>query len=144
MKNINEIPAVLAPALREIFDAPIHTCTRAQAIDDGVLIDVTETAREAGFRLPVALTRAVFADCVAWGELDTRRRKAPQDEAGRLLDVLWMAHGACCRQHDSSVARFYLSRVPRVGRGRYVELIANIGPGDEGEPVVTIMQSDED
>ncbi len=68
----------------------ISSYTRAQAIADGVLVDVTETAKEAGFRCPVALTRAAWADCVAWSEADTRRQ-VPQDEAGRLWDVLWMA-----------------------------------------------------
>jgi hypothetical protein len=36
----------------------IHSYSRAQAIADGVLIDVSATAREAGIRCPVALTRA--------------------------------------------------------------------------------------
>jgi hypothetical protein len=38
----------------------VHRYTRADALRDGVLIDVTETAREAGIRWPVALT------CAAW------------------------------------------------------------------------------
>jgi len=33
----------------------IHRYTRADAIADGVLIDVSQTAREAGFAYPVAL-----------------------------------------------------------------------------------------
>lgn len=34
-------------------DAPVvHAYTRAEAIEDGVLVDVSETAREAGFRVP--------------------------------------------------------------------------------------------
>src|SRR5262249_4146387 len=33
---------------------------RADALRDGVLIDVTPTAREAGFRYPVALTAATW------------------------------------------------------------------------------------
>ena len=37
----------------------IHVYTRAQAIADGVLIDATELAREAGFRFPVALSAEV-------------------------------------------------------------------------------------
>ena len=41
-------------------DDLIHRYTRKQAIEDAVLVDVTPTAREAGFRLPVALTRAVW------------------------------------------------------------------------------------
>jgi hypothetical protein len=36
----------------------IHCYTRADAIRDGVLNDVSETAREAGIRWPVALTAA--------------------------------------------------------------------------------------
>jgi Family of unknown function (DUF6573) len=43
----------------------VHRYTRAQAIEDGVLIDVSATAREAGIRYPVALTSAVWGRCVA-------------------------------------------------------------------------------
>ena len=38
----------------------IHQYTRADAIRDGALIDVSATAREAGFKFPVALTAAVW------------------------------------------------------------------------------------
>ena len=38
----------------------IHSYSRAQAIEDGVLVDVSETAREAGFTVPVAITRAAW------------------------------------------------------------------------------------
>ena len=36
--------------------------SRAQAIEDGVLVDVSDIAKEAGFRYPVALTSALWAD----------------------------------------------------------------------------------
>ncbi len=41
----------------------IHMYTREQAIEDGQLIDVSETpeAKEAGFRIPVCLTAGVHA-----------------------------------------------------------------------------------
>ncbi|MCE9563538.1 MAG: hypothetical protein K8U57_15970 [Planctomycetes bacterium] len=44
----------------------IHSYTRANALADGVLVDVSETAREAGIRFPVALTqaRAIARDCL--------------------------------------------------------------------------------
>jgi hypothetical protein len=42
----------------------IHAYTRADAIRDGVLIDVSAVAREAGFKFPVALTAAVWERCV--------------------------------------------------------------------------------
>ena len=39
----------------------ISTYTRAQALADGVLVDITLWAREAGFTIPVAVTAAVWA-----------------------------------------------------------------------------------
>ncbi|HMB06618.1 MAG TPA: DUF6573 family protein [Isosphaeraceae bacterium] len=64
----------------------ISVCTRARAIADGVLIDVTETARDAGLRWPTALTAAAY---------ERHMKKIPergvaQDEARRLRDVLRM------------------------------------------------------
>ncbi|MEU4294388.1 DUF6573 family protein [Kribbella sp. NPDC026596] len=35
----------------------IHSYSRADSIAGGILIDVTETARESGFTVPVALTQ---------------------------------------------------------------------------------------
>lgn len=130
--------------LAEVFGDSIHTYTRAQAIEDGVLVDVSETAREAGFRLPVAMTRAAWDDCVEWSEIDNQRQ-IYQDEAGRLWDVLWMACRAARR--GGQEIRFQLYRVPRGGRGtrsRLVTLKALCGPGDQGEPVVTILLPNED
>ena len=34
------------------FAPIIHSYTRAQAIEDGILVDVSDTAREAGFTIP--------------------------------------------------------------------------------------------
>jgi hypothetical protein len=64
----------------------IHRYTRAQALADGVLVDVSPVAREAGIRYPTALTRAVWENYV----------KVPpgvtcQDESGRLWDIVWGA-----------------------------------------------------
>jgi hypothetical protein len=42
----------------------IHLYTRADAIRDGVLIDVSRVAREAGIRYPMALTAPGWAKCV--------------------------------------------------------------------------------
>src|SRR5947199_32657 len=63
----------------------IHRYTRADAIRDGVLIDVSATAREAGIRWPVALTRAVWERCV-----NVPAGVVCQGEAGRLWDVLFL------------------------------------------------------
>ncbi len=131
--------------LFEIFGEPIHGYTRRQAIDDGFLVDVSETAREAGFSVPVAMTRAAWADCVEWTEADSKRQ-IHQDESGRLWDVLWMTWNYA-RRNGSYITRVQLYRVPRGGRGirpRLTFLKAVIGPGDDGEPVITICMPDED
>jgi hypothetical protein len=131
--------------LRAFFGEPIHIYTRRQALEDGYLVDVTTTAQEAGFRVPVAITQAAWANCVAWTEEDSQRQ-VYQDEAGRLWDVLWMASLAARRGSGERLA-FQLYRVPRGGRGvrpRLVSLHLVIGPGDQGEPVITILMPNED
>src|SRR5437879_6332420 len=69
----------------EVFGDVIYSYTRTQAIEDGVLVDVTPMAREAGFVYPVALTRAVWNRYVEVPEGVTG-----QDEIGRLWDIVWM------------------------------------------------------
>lgn len=126
----------------DVFGKTISSYTRAQAIADGVLVDVSAMAREAGFRIPVALTSAVWADCVAWTDADSGR-----GESGRLWDVLWMGALAAKRAHGAQRIAFQLNRVPRDGRTtqlRPVVLNLHIGPGDNAEPVITILMPNED
>ena len=123
----------------------IYSYSRAQAIDDGVLIDVSDMARQAGFMVPVALTTAAWSDCVSWADADSRRQ-TPQDESGRLWDVVWMAYLATRRTAGSHV-EVTLFRVPCDGcsrAARTARLRMHIGPGDQGEPVITIMMPGED
>lgn len=117
----------------------IFIYTRAQAIEDQVLVDVTKTAKEAGFVYPVALTRAVWEKCVAV----PKGAESHQDWQGRLWDVLMVMHVGCRANRDSSEFLFTLS----VHNGRELEevtLKAHCGPGDEYEPVITVMMPDED
>ena len=137
----------------ELFGDPIHTYTRAQAIEDSVLVDVSEAAREAGILWPVAVTAAAWADCVAWSDADEQRKRdyTGQSESGRLWDLCWMLslsmQAAASRGRATQKLSFVLSRVPREGRGvrpRLVRLHFIVGPGDAGEPVITVLQPDED
>lgn len=128
-----------------LFGGVIHHYSRAQAIADGVLVDVSNSSLEVGFRIPVAMTAAVWTDCVAWEDEDSIRQTT-QDEPGRLLDVLWLARLAAKNVQDSRLA-FDVRRVPRDGHSVYprpVTLHMAIGPGDAGEPVITLMMPDEE
>lgn len=122
-------------------DDLISAYTRKQAIEDGVLVDVTETAREAGFVIPVAVTAGVWAECVRVPE-----GVMGQDEAGRLWDVLTMLRLAVRRASEGSRVDFavHVRRDDSDGTPPLVSLYALCGPGDDAEPVVTVMLPDED
>ena len=129
------------------FGEVVYAYTRQQAIEDGVLIDVTEMAREAGFRWPVTVTAAVWADCIAWSE-DDDARQVYQDESGRLWDLLFVAtYAVQSARQDHGQLRYDIWRIPRDGRSTDAQLVSLkliAGPGDNGEPVMTIMQPHED
>ena len=129
------------------FGKVISVYTRAQALADGVLIDAGPMAREAGFRWPVAITAGAWADCVTWSDADSERQ-THQDQSGRLWDALFMAaHAVRTRADAGAQLLFELYRVPRDGRSTGAErtkLKLVVGPGDDGEPVMTILLPNED
>jgi hypothetical protein len=118
----------------------ISAYTRAEALSDGVLVDVTDTARETGFLHPVALTRAAWELCVA---LSPAAKRAGTDERGRLWDVLWMMRWAVGRSRGASQIDFELLCVTTSVRPSRVALRSVVGPGDDGQPVVTVMLPEE-
>ena len=124
-------------------DPQLISCyTRSDAIADGLLVDVTEAAREAGFLLPVALTRAAWDLCVA---LSPAAERAGNDERGRLWDVLWMLRWAIGRSRgcDGSEIRFEVLCITDRLRPSRVTLRSVVGPGDDRKPAVTVMLPDE-
>jgi hypothetical protein len=116
-----------------MFDPRDHIACYALA--DGALVDVTATAREAGLRFPVALTRAVWERCVA-----VPPGVACQDE------VLFLLRCAIGRSAGGPVVRFgvHVRDDNRERTPPLVALKAVCGPGDDAEPVLTIMLADED
>lgn len=142
-------------SVEEFFGPPISVYTRAQAIEDGILVDVTREAAEAGFKWPVALTRTAYERYV---EVPVDM-KGEQDTRGRLWDILqmlWVAVRTKSLQGASGEFRV-LVRLPasegwqsnetRNAEGdglRLVRLKAIAGPGDDGSPCITIMLPDED
>jgi hypothetical protein len=135
-------------SMEELFGPPIDVYTRADMIADGSLVPVPEgIAREAGFTVPVALTAATWADCVAWCDAYAERTGAIQDQDGRLWDVLTMTRAAARRApNGSSRTLVQLHVVPNDAPFTdetdppLVELVAVIGPGDDCGPVMTIMR----
>ena len=140
-------PIMPQPGNATAFDPVISVYTRAQAIEDGIIVDVSETAREAGFNIPVAITRTVWDRLVALPE----GYRGFQDERGRLWDVLWMARHYALRASDSDRVTMCVlvrdirkdlrdsNRPPR----KHFPIVA-IGAGDDGSPVITIMFPEDD
>ena len=126
-------------SLLETFGPPISVYTRAQGIDDGVLVDVTEWASAdkgfiGGFRIPVALTASV------WHDVNHIGKGCMQDVHGRAHDLLFMASLAARRGGNETL----FSMLMQVGRTRKQVYKMVCGPNDDGSPCITIMQRNED
>jgi len=124
------------------FGEVFYSYTRSQAVADGVQVEVTKTAQEAGIIFPMFLTRAVFDNYVAVPEGVTG-----QDEAGRLWDVVWLTRFAIIRARPG-VDRLPVALYVRNDnhRAKLVKLIATCGPLDidDPQPAITVLMPDED
>lgn len=137
-------------SMKELFGEVIYQYTRAQAIEDGVLIDVTATAKEIGIKYPVALTTAVYDEYV----VVPKALKGMQDEAGRLFDILWMYAWAVRIGEISgnqglfsvSFLMYETKSISEQARARQetITLKAVCGPGDDSSPCITVMLPNED
>jgi hypothetical protein len=119
----------------------ISRYSRADAIADGVLVDVTATAKEAGITFPTAVTQAVFEKYVRVPE-----GLNDQDEAGRLWDIVFLLHIAIRQAAENTDSLHFTVAVKQHQSAGPVpaSLRALCHPGDEGEPVITILLPDED
>ena len=128
--------------MHDFFGEPIHVYTRGEAIEDGTLVDVSETAKEAGFAVPAALTTRLYADC---NDLSgTHATGGEDDAAGRLWDLLYLAALSARREDNRNNSEFVFGLIMPVGEETDYRAKCVIGPGDGGEPVITLMLPDED
>ena len=130
--------------LTDIFGEVIFSYTRKQAIKDGVLVDVSKMACEAGIRYPVAVTQAIWTKYIV---PSVSLKKQGQSIKGRLWDLLYMFQGPA-RSTPTNVMLFDLYFLMEDGENNTqntrVTMKAVCGPGDAGEPVITIMRRNED
>jgi len=127
----------------------IHVYSRADAIEDGMLLDVTTVARDMGFRYPTAITHAAWHDCVAWNDADSERKGIVQDENQRVRHILARLLIAIRTSgfKDEDRIFFNVVRVQCDGASKEpqaVMLMSVCGPGDTAEPVITISFPGED
>ena len=121
----------------------IDRYTRAEALADGVLYDLSAQAPDVCrqlFKYPIACTAAVY-------DLITRAINHPEwhnDIKGVIWDILYMSqHAPDKRMIDASTALFTVI-ITGTGRKRYHRLKLQVHPGDQAEPVITILLPEED
>jgi hypothetical protein len=135
--------------------ALIHAYTRREAIADGVLVAVPpEVARSAGIVHPVAITAALHATAVAVPP----GCEGLQEASARLWDLLWMlrcavkgtlpgtsvAPGPGGIGEELAYQLHVVTDVDHLEAPALVTVRALCGPGDDLEPVMTLMLPDED
>ena len=129
-----------------IFGDLIHSYSRAQAIEDGLLIGIDpEVGRKAGFRIPIALTYEAWGSCIPVP--DCLKDDPEQSEDGRLQDLLRVLRFNIrhCTEIDQTRLNFWLAlQIPGTDDHEKLELTAVCGPGDNCEPVITVMLPDQD
>ncbi len=124
------------------FGEVIYSYTRTQALADGVQVDISTVATEAGIRFPVFLTRTVFDAYVT-----VPPNVSGQDEAGRLWDIVWMLRFAIRKAQSGQDRLPFALYVRNDNRAaKLVKLVAMCGPldMDKPEPAITVMMPDED
>jgi hypothetical protein len=121
----------------------IYSYSRAQAVADGVQVDVTKTAEQAGIRFPVFITRNAFEHCVTIPPGVTC-----QDESGRLWDVVWMLRFAILRARPGvdriPVALYVRNSDHEPARLTKLVAVCSALDIDDPSPAITVMLPDED
>lgn len=133
----------------DLFGPIISSYSRSNAIEDGILIEVPqEFSKEAGITFPVAYTVGL-SDYV---EPDDIGEMPGQSRDGRLWDLLFMFKMAAKTSKTSSDRLNYkvIFQMRKQIHNRKITIPKTItvyavcGPGDNGEPVITLMLPGED
>lgn len=131
MKQTNEFT--------ELFGEVISRYTRAEAIEDGVLFDISTLAKEAGFKYPVAISTGIY------NLIEEAVNKGGKDFQGVVLDIVTMLKLAIKKNYSGSRCDFKVRIWSKyTGKDKLTDMYSICGPGDTAEPVITIMLPGED
>lgn len=116
----------------------ISMYTRQQAIEDGVLKDVTPIAKRYGILFPVAIASEAWSTCVAWSEGE-KQAVLQEERLIALLNRLYIVIKTCPDRETDRITfqHTYIDR--ESGKQEIAELVSVVGPGDNAEPVITVM-----
>lgn len=116
------------------FGETIYSYSRAQAIEDGVLVDLSnvDSIRQ-HWKHPFACTSAV------WAIIEEALKQDGQDVPGICHDISAMAKLSLRGGREGDQVLFTV-----IITGRKHQLKLHIGPGDTAAPVLTLMLPNED
>jgi hypothetical protein len=122
------------PAPEGLFDgtAPCSAYSRADALADGVLVDVCAPALRVGFRAHSAMTEGLYE--TLGGEDDPAA-------VGRVEETLRRVIAAFLAAASDREDKVWFNAE---GPSGPIEAWAHFGPGDDEEPVLTVMLVGED
>jgi hypothetical protein len=69
----------------------VYSYSRAQAIEDGILVDVTDMAKAIGIKWHVAVTSSVWSNFIEWTD-DNGRRQGLDYTESRLWHIVFTLH----------------------------------------------------
>ena len=106
------------------------------------LVDVTEIAKEAGYVVPVALTRAVWNRCD-----EVSPTIAGMTDSDRVSDILWLCSNCVtfdCVEGEPGQFVVIVRAEHEAGEQALETLKAVLSYDEHGSPCITIMMPDED
>ena len=113
--------------------------TRQKAIDDGIMVDVSNFVSDFGFIVPVAITNNLF---VRYIQPTNKVAESGQTSESRMIDLLVVMMIKLFQRPNTERLAFNVTfdveSEERI-ESKLVQILAVIGQGDAGEPVLTIM-----
>ena len=132
----------MTDTMKEIFGETIYSYSRAQAIADGVLVDLSTVVGDVcrqHYKFPIACTSEVWAIV----ERAVSNEKYCNDLFGVVHDILYMSkQNVVARIGESGV--IFRVIITGVGRQKIFTFKMICGPGDNAEPVLTLMFPEQD
>ena len=124
----------------------IDSYTREDALNDGTLVDVSKVGKEAGFKYSIAMSKALYEGYIIPPE-EIKNKENSTD--WRLWDSLFMLRIAISRMRENNSFILYsvyyqMNENIEHFTNRDYKLKALFHGGDKGEPVITIMFTEED
>ena len=127
------------------MDFPIiHSYTRADAIRDGVLLDISDTAKKFGFKYQVAVTSNLYQTYIVPNENLGNSGQTSESRLELVLAELYYAIKGLDK-HSTRInfkVEFLMDSIKE--EFKEIDIIADCGPGDTLEPVITIMLPEDD